>query len=104
MKGERKMESTGFVWGLIAVVVVLCLNGFLASEMSDTAQMKGYEKSRYFHICFWLGILGYLCIIALPDRKGREQKERLLAQSQDDKTSTPQSDHMSIHDDILPPL
>lgn len=67
-----------FIWFLIAPIVLL-IHGMLASEMSDSAKSKGHSKRRYFHLCFWLGIVGYLCVLALPDLKDREQRERIIA-------------------------
>lgn len=63
----------------LIVPVVLLILGMLASEMGDSAESKGHSKRRYFHLCFWLGIVGYLCVLALPDLKAREQRERILA-------------------------
>lgn len=64
---------------LVIVVVLLCISGFLASILSDAAEQKGYEKRRYFYVCFWLGIFGYCTVIALPDVKLQEQNEQIIS-------------------------
>lgn len=63
---------------IIVLVVLLCINGFLANKMSDAAENKGYDKRTYFHICFWLGVIGYLIVIALPDLTIRKQNEKII--------------------------
>lgn len=54
--------------GLLVCVFVLIIHGFASSKMNEIAVMKGYPEGGYFGWCFWLGIVGYLMVIALPDR------------------------------------
>lgn len=63
---------------IIIIVVVLCINGLLASNASDIAQNKGYEKKKWFHMCFWLGPISYIIIAAMPDLKMREIAVEML--------------------------
>lgn len=63
---------------IIILIVALILNGVLASNASDIANHKGYEKRKWFHMCFWLGPLSYIIIAAMPD---------LLMRSKQDKTN-----------------
>lgn len=49
------MEIGG--WILIIIVILAC-NLFLASEFSQAAQDKGYGDTKYWWICFLLGIAG----------------------------------------------
>ena len=62
------------MWFIIvgSVIVALCLNGLLSSKASDVAADKGYDKDTWFHMCFWLGLLSYIIIAAMPDLKARE--------------------------------
>ena len=53
---------------LMILAVVLIINYFVAKQFESVAYDKGYNDSKYFHFCFWLGIVGYLLVIALPDR------------------------------------
>lgn len=64
--------------GIMVLLVVLQINFFLAGIASDIAADKGYVQKKHFHICLWLGLVGYLIIIAMPDLKAREQREALL--------------------------
>ena len=46
---------------------------YLANEFDEVAQAKGYHDRKYFRICFWLGLFGYLLVIALPNRSNALQ-------------------------------
>ena len=61
-------EVTVFVY-IVILVVALCLNGYLASNASDIAEEKGYEKRKWFHMCFWMGPVPYIIIAAMPDHR-----------------------------------
>lgn len=65
------------LWLLVAAVF-LAINGYLASNASDMAEKKGYEKRKWFHMCFWLGLPAYLIVIAMPDLKIRKQNEEMI--------------------------
>ena len=52
---------------LLALIIALCLHGLLSSKASDIAKDKGYDKQQWFHICFWLGPLGFVLVAAMPD-------------------------------------
>ncbi len=54
---------------LIGVVVLgLILNFFIAREFYRAAVMKGWARRKYFFFAFFLPVIGYLLVIALPDR------------------------------------
>ena len=54
---------------LIIVGIILFLNYLLAKEFYVIAEMKGYEyHKKYFWYCFIFGWIGYLMVIALPDK------------------------------------
>ena len=66
---------------IAVLVVAFCLNGLLASKASDMAENKGYEKKTWFHMCFWLGLISYIIIAAMPDhvmQKKIDQTNKLL--------------------------
>lgn len=54
---------------LIVVGVALYIDYLIANEFYNIARQKGYETKKYFWFCFWLGIVGYLMVIALPNLK-----------------------------------
>ena len=51
----------------------ICLSFYLADQFHEVAQEKGYDDRKYFRICFWLGLPGYLLVIALPNRSNSQQ-------------------------------
>ena len=59
---------------LLGVPVVLILwllaklNCFIAESFYNAAKLKGFSEKRYFWLPFWLGIMGYLLVAALPDK------------------------------------
>ena len=55
---------------LILLAGLLWLDWYLANQFSAAARQKGHHDRKYFWICFWLGLVGYLLVIALPDRGG----------------------------------
>lgn len=56
---------------LMPVIILLALNFIIAREFRRIAEDKGHKGRRYFHFCFWLGFVGMLMVIALPDRAGQ---------------------------------
>lgn len=59
---------------ILIAAAYLTLNYFIAEWFSEAAEDKGYGNfadRKYFWICFWLGFIGYLLVIALPDRGKR---------------------------------
>ena len=68
---------------IVILVVALCINGYLASNASDMANDKGYEKRKWFHMCFWLGPISYIIIAAMPDRKMHAFAENMIKLQQD---------------------
>lgn len=53
---------------ICAFVLLIVLAVYIANRFSDVAAMKGHTERKYFWICLWLGWIGYLLVIALPDR------------------------------------
>ena len=53
----------------LALAVGLIINIIASCEFRDIAAEKGFDGKKYFWYCFWLGFIGYLMVIALPDRK-----------------------------------
>lgn len=54
---------------IIVIGILLLLNYLLAKEFYAIAEMKGYEyHKKYFWYCFIFGWIGYLMVIALPNK------------------------------------
>lgn len=58
---------------LLVAVVALWLAWYLANQFYEVAVEKGHADKKYFWISFWLGAIGYLLVIALPDRGNTPQ-------------------------------
>ena len=49
-------------------ILVLCVDFIIAYDFYEAAIHKGYEDTKYFWYSFILGVVGYLLVIALPDK------------------------------------
>lgn len=58
---------------LFVLVALFALYYFIAKWFYEVAMKKGHRDKKYFWICFWLSWIGYLLIIALPDRGSAEK-------------------------------
>lgn len=56
------------VVGVISLSLAIAVSVFLAACFYEIACEKGFEERRYFWIPFLFGLVGYLLVIALPDR------------------------------------
>ena len=56
--------------GIALLLAALAVNAFVSFEFYKAAVMKGWPQKRYLYIAFLLPLIGYLLIIALPDRGG----------------------------------
>ena len=63
---------------LLALVIWVYL--LITREFADIAQSKGYDRTRYWRISFWLGMAGDLIILALPDLNQRKLQQQMLEQ------------------------
>lgn len=54
--------------GCISCVILLVISYLVAIEFYVIAQSKGHNSKKYFWFPFLLGIIGYLMVVALPDR------------------------------------
>ena len=52
----------------IAIIIALIIDYLLACEFYAAANAKGYDDRKYLWICFAFTVIGYLLVIALPDR------------------------------------
>jgi len=57
-------------------VIAIVISYFLANCFYEIACEKGFDARKYFWISFLLGIVGYLLVIALPDRKTERAYEK----------------------------
>lgn len=82
---------------IIAAVVYLIIDAIIAYYMKEVAYAKGYDDNAHaWAMSFWLGLPGWLYVVALPDliqRKNQEELMKLLSNS-----------NISSTDDELPDL
>lgn len=67
-----------FLYLLIALAVValaVYVAVFVTREFASIAESKGYDYRRYWHVAFWLGLVGYLIILGLPDLNSRNAQK-----------------------------
>ena len=62
-----------FFISLLVLAAILVLDYFIAKCFFEVAEAKGHHDKKYFWICFWLGAVGYLLVVALPDRGNTQQ-------------------------------
>ena len=78
--------------GCLMIVGAFLINAVVASKFEDIAFQKGYDSSIHsWAMCFWLGIVGYLYVIALPDKS---------VQNLPNSTIAPSSNAASVEDNI----
>ena len=53
---------------IVACAIALWIDYLIAREFYFAAQEKGHPGKKYLWICFFLGMVGYLLVIALPNR------------------------------------
>lgn len=53
---------------IAGVILVIVVDWYIADLFREIAKMKGHSSKEYFWVCFWFGAVGYLAVIALPDR------------------------------------
>ncbi len=70
---------------ILGAVAVLVIDYLIATQFYEVAVMKGHSKKRYLWLSFFFGIIGYLLVVALPDRKAAAANPPVYA------TSTPAS-------------
>ena len=63
------MEPWMVILGIAALAVGIIIARYIANCFYEIACMKGFYDKCYFWIPFLLGIVGYLLVVALPDRK-----------------------------------
>lgn len=85
------MEETLFVLFFMLLTCVAILAGYIfilykvARFFERIAFMKGYDEDIHaFAMCFWLGIIGYIYVAALPDivMQERLKKNNVLLEKQ----------------------
>ena len=53
---------------IMGSILLLWIAYLIANEFYKVAQEKGYSEKKYLWLPFLLGVIGFLLVIALPDR------------------------------------
>ena len=67
---------------LITLAVILVINYIVGKKFEEIAVDKGYsvDQTHPFAMCFWLGIIGMIYVLALPNKKAIKVQEDILAE------------------------
>lgn len=60
---------TTVLW-IVIILALLAVHYFVAGEFYKVAAMKGWSQKKYFYMALGTWLVGYLLIVALPDRTG----------------------------------
>lgn len=80
------MDFTNFLLGMVGslagisffiIVLTIVLLAVGASRMEEIARKKGWEQRKYALWCFFLPLIGYPMVIALPDLNIQKQQETI---------------------------
>ena len=74
---------------IIAIAISLLISFIFADKFASLAEDKGYAKSGYFWLCFFLGTVGYIMVAALPDLTLHDKLNQLLKNSEPTSSGTP---------------
>ena len=66
---------------LAIIAALIYVNYCVAKKFEKIAIEKGHQNSRAFAMCFWLGIAGYLYVIALPNKALEKKFDKFLGAS-----------------------
>ena len=67
----------GMLLSGVLIAACLILEYYIAGLFYYIAVDKGYSGKVYLHLCFWIPVVGYLLVIAMPDRGGVQRLETI---------------------------
>lgn len=77
-KQENFMYRNILFYSFLILIIAIVLNYSVARKFEKIAFKKGYREDIHaFAMCFWLTLIGYLYVIALPDLNLRKEIEKL---------------------------
>jgi hypothetical protein len=53
---------------IVGSILFIALIVYISGKFADIAEMKGHDRMDYFWPCLLLGFIGWMMVIALPDR------------------------------------
>ena len=83
------IAAIGTIIYLAIIAVALYINYLVAKKFESIAFEKGYTVEKHtFAMCFWLGIIGYIYVLALPNLVIIEQQRNMLEAMRSIKNDT----------------
>lgn len=82
--------DTALVIFWVALIVSVIMWAFLANEFYSAACAKGFDSRKYFWMTFFLGILGALVVIALPDHGKKPQNRNYATHTRNNSNDLPE--------------
>ena len=67
----NRMTILYIILGVLVTILSFIISFIVARKFKQIAIDKGHDadKLHVFAMCFWLSIIGYLYVIALPNKK-----------------------------------
>lgn len=60
---------------LVVFILHVCFCYHLAKQFKETAEKSGYTQPKYFWICFFLGLAGYIFVSETSDKIEKQLSE-----------------------------
>lgn len=85
--GGEKMGGLIFLYVTVAVIL-LTIQYIVAKKFEEIAFQKGYDESIHScAMCFWLGIVGYIYVVALPNLNNSLNGDSVILKSNNETNS-----------------
>lgn len=84
---KQGSDNSISAWIIVAVIffwIGIFINYLITKEFYSISKQKGYNQEKYFWICFFLGIIGYLLVIALPNLRNNSSNVILESSTEND--------------------
>ena len=88
---------------IIVLAVAIVLHLYIVHVATEIAADKGYTERKWFHICFWFGIFGFILVAAMPDLRARElqvETNKLLTKIADSQPASNPAPIQKQSDDV----
>ena len=82
--------DTALIIFWVTLIISVIVWAILANEFYFAACAKGFDSRKYFWMTFFLGILGALVVIALPDHRKKSQNRSYASHIRNDSNDLPE--------------
>lgn len=77
---------------IVIIAAMLYVGYIVAKQFEKIANQKGYgEEKHTLAMCFWLGIVGYLYVIALPDMNFEKRLQESISKPETEQQPKPEN-------------